>query len=130
MAPADDAQGAAGAIYAEHQGARRVFVLNDNEPYGFGVAEAFRLAAERLGLRVVGRAKWDPKASEYRALASRVEARARHGVPGRIPVQQRTRLIKHLRETLGPEGRSSLPTPGTSSSVIEGAGAAAEGFAQ
>ena len=74
--PPDDAMGAAGAIFAERQGARSVFVLDDNEPYGFAVAEAFRMAAEGLGLRVVGRAQWDPKASDYRALASRVGAPA------------------------------------------------------
>ena len=131
LAPPDDAMGAAGALFAERQGARSAFVLDDNDPYGFGVAEAFALAAERRGLRVVGRAQWDPMASDYRALARRVQATGADAVYlGGYVFSNGPRLIKDLRETLGsdvqligPDGFHQLAP------IIEGAGAAAEGFA-
>lgn len=91
MVPADDVQGAAGAVFAERRGARRVFVLNDDQPYGFGIAEAFRTTAERLGLRVAGTEAWDPDARDYRALADRVRAAGADAVYlGGYVVQQRS----------------------------------------
>jgi YVTN family beta-propeller protein len=57
MSP-DDAQAAADALLVERLGARRVLVVDDGE-YGAPIAEYFRRAAARLGLRVVG-ARWDP----------------------------------------------------------------------
>ena len=131
LAPPDDAMGAAGAIFAERQGARSVFVLDDNDPYGFAVAEAFRMAADRLGLRVVGRAQWDPEASDYGALASRVEASGADAVYlGGYVFSNGPQLIKDLRETLGP-GAELIGPDGFNqlAPIIEGAGAAAEGFA-
>ena len=131
LLPPDDTMGAAGAIFAERQGAGSVFVLDDNDPYGFAVAESFRLAADRLGLRVVGRAQWDPQASDYRQLASRVEASGADAVYlGGYVFSNGPQLIKDLRETLGP-GAELIGPDGFNqlAPIIEGAGAAAEGFA-
>jgi branched-chain amino acid transport system substrate-binding protein len=76
--PADDLQGAALALLARDRGHRRVFVLDDGDPgYGALMATGFETAANRLGLTLVGRASWDPRASGYRDLAERV---ARAGV--------------------------------------------------
>ena len=51
----------------------RVFVLDDGDPgYGALQATAFETAAPRVGLEVVGRASWDPRADEYSVLARRV----------------------------------------------------------
>jgi branched-chain amino acid transport system substrate-binding protein len=129
IAPADDAQGAAGALYARDRGARRVFVLNDNEPYGFGVAEAFRLAAERIGIAVAGTGRWDPKAPEFRALAERIRRAGTDTVyVGGFPFDNGPRLVKELRETLGSEAQIIAPDAWNNLAVVEGAGAAAEGF--
>jgi branched-chain amino acid transport system substrate-binding protein len=129
IAPADDAQGAAGAIYARDQGARRVFVLDDGEPYGFGVAEAFRLAAERIGLTVAGAGRWDPKASDHRALLERMRrARADAVYLGGYPFDQSPRFVKDIRETVGPEAQIIAPDAWNNLAVVEAAGAAAEGF--
>ena len=130
LVPPDDTMGAAGALFAERQGARSVFVLDDNDPYGFAVAEAFRLAAERTGLRVVGRGQWDPAARDYRELAERVQGSGADAVYlGGYVFSNGPRLIKDLRETLGsdaeligPDGFHQLAP------IVEGAGAAAEGF--
>ncbi|HEX2414193.1 MAG TPA: branched-chain amino acid ABC transporter substrate-binding protein [Thermoleophilaceae bacterium] len=131
IAPPDDATAAAGAVFAQREGARRVFVLDDREPYGFGVAEAFALASENLGLTVVGRGTWDPKATHYRSLARRVQRSGADAVYlGGIVFNNGPRLIKDLRaeigrdpQLLGPDGFNQLEP------IVEGAGAAAEGFA-
>jgi branched-chain amino acid transport system substrate-binding protein len=130
LLPPDDTMGAAGALFAQRQGARRVFVLDDNDPYGFAVAEAFELAAERLGLEVAGRAQWDAEASDYRELARRVRSTGADAVYlGGYVFSNGPQLIKDLREALGadaeilgPDGFNQLAP------IIEGAGEAAEGF--
>ncbi len=131
LTPPDDTMGAAGAVFAERQGARSVFVLDDNDAYGFAVAEAFSFAAERLGLRVVGRAQWNAKARDYRALAQRVRGSGADGVYlGGYVFSNGPQLIKDLRETLGPDVELIGPDGFHQlAPIIEGAGAAAEGFA-
>jgi branched-chain amino acid transport system substrate-binding protein len=131
VAPPDDAMGAAGALFAKREGASRVFVLDDGDAYGFGVAEAFSLAAEGAGLSVVGREQWDPKASGYRELSERARSSGADAVYlGGYVFSNGPRLIKDLRESLGseveiigPDGFHQLAP------IVEGAGAAADGFA-
>jgi branched-chain amino acid transport system substrate-binding protein len=129
IVPADDAQGAAAALYAKGEGARRAFVLNDNEPYGFGVAETFRLAAERIGLTVAGTGRWNPEARDFRALAERIRRAGADTVYlGGFVFGNGPRLVKHLREALGPETQIIAPDSWNNLAVVEGAGAGAEGF--
>lgn len=131
VVPADDIQGAAGAMLAKREGSRSAFVLNDGQPYGFGIAEAFRVAAERNGPRVVGTASWDPEARHYRALAERIRATGADAVYlGGYVSSNGVRLIEDLRRALGPAalivGPDGFATP---EFIVEGAGPAAEGFA-
>jgi branched-chain amino acid transport system substrate-binding protein len=52
---ANDAyQGAAVAEFAKAQGVKNVYILNDKEAYGLGVATNFRNAAENVGIKVAG----------------------------------------------------------------------------
>jgi len=51
---ADDYQGAADAILAKSLGVKKVYILNDKEAYGLGVATNFKNAAKKLGLSVAG----------------------------------------------------------------------------
>jgi len=130
LAPADDVQGAAAAVFTQRGGARRAFVLNDREPYGFGVAEAFRAAAERSGLRVVGTGRWAGRAGNYHALSDRVR-RARPDVVylGGYLSANGGRLIADLRRALGSRARLIGPDGfAAPSQLVEGAGPAAEGF--
>jgi len=129
IAPPDDAQGAAGALYAKDQGARRVFVLDDNEPYGYGVAEAFRLAAERIGLAVAGTGQWDAGTRDFGPLLERIRSAGADTVyMGGLPFKNGPLLVKRLRETLGAEVQIIAPDAWNNLAVVEGAGAAAEGF--
>jgi branched-chain amino acid transport system substrate-binding protein len=128
LVPPDDAQGAAAALYVKDEGARRVFVLNDGGSYGFGVSEAFRLAAERIGLGVAGIGRWGP-ARDYRGLAERVERAGADTVYlGGYPFENAPRLVKDLREALGSEALIIAPDAWNNLAPVEAAGEAAEGF--
>jgi branched-chain amino acid transport system substrate-binding protein len=131
VVPADDVQGAAGAMFAKREGARSAFVLDDGQPYGLGIAEAFRATAERNGPRVVGTASWDPEARHHRALAKHIRATGADTVYlGGFVNNNGVRLIEDLRRALGPAalivGPDGFADPEL---IVEGAGPAAEGFA-
>ena len=67
--PADDVQGAVAALFVHDTlHARTVYLLDDQQPYGQGVADAFQAAAHALGLTVLGRAHLDRNATNYQAL--------------------------------------------------------------
>jgi DNA-binding SARP family transcriptional activator/ABC-type branched-subunit amino acid transport system substrate-binding protein len=129
LVASDDAQGAALALYAKKRGARHVFVLDDDEAYGYGLAEAFRVAGERSGMLVVGRAQWNPEAGDYRALAARVRrAGADATFLGGLPTNNGFRLIKDLREELGRETLILAPDAfNQEANLVNEAGGAAEG---
>lgn len=49
----DDLQGPAGAVWAEELGFRTVYIIDDGEAYGKGIADLFRARAELLGMNVL-----------------------------------------------------------------------------
>jgi branched-chain amino acid transport system substrate-binding protein len=69
---ADDKQGRAGAIWMRDLGVRNVYILDDQETYGKGLADQFQQNAEEQGIQVLGREGIDGKASNYRALMSKI----------------------------------------------------------
>src|ERR671911_235053 len=122
----DQFQGAAGALLAEELGLQRVFVLNDSETYGLGIATLFADYAKKLGIQILGNQKWDKKASSYESLASRISSSGADAVfLGGIVCNNGGKLIKDLKagapnvQLLGPDGWTPI------SATIEGAGAAA-----
>lgn len=130
VVPTDDAQGAAGALFAKELGVRRPFVLHDGEGYGIGVGSAFREAARDLGLDVAGFARWDAKGRGLGDLARRV-ARARPDgvyVAGYI-VNSGPQLLEALRGRLGRDVELLSPDGfNQSGSIVDAIGAGAEGF--
>lgn len=70
--PTDDVQGPTAAKWAAELGARKAFILHDRELYGKGLAEMFKKAAPKYGLEIVGFEGIDPKASNYRALVTKM----------------------------------------------------------
>jgi branched-chain amino acid transport system substrate-binding protein len=122
----DQFQGAANALYAKELGLQRVFVLNDSETYGQGIANLFVQYAEKQGITILGNQKWDKKASSYESIASRIKASGADGVfLGGIVCNNGGKLIKDLRAGLGPDVTLLGPDGWTPiSATIEGAGAA------
>jgi len=74
----DDNQGNAAAEFAQSIGVKRVYVLNDRQTYGIGVARSFTAAAKKLGLTVLSDGDagtgWDDKAPNYEALFTKIKA--------------------------------------------------------
>jgi branched-chain amino acid transport system substrate-binding protein len=72
VVPADDVEASAAAAWVKRLGARTVFVLGDRTVEGDGLAELFRVAAGKNGIRVVGQNRMDPRASDYKDLADEI----------------------------------------------------------
>ncbi len=76
----DDNQGSAAAQFAKSIGIKKVYVLNDTQTYGQGVAQAFTTEAKKIGLTVLSDgaagAGWDAKQSDYTALFTKIKALA------------------------------------------------------
>jgi branched-chain amino acid transport system substrate-binding protein len=125
----DQFQGAADAMLAKRLGVKSMYILNDKEAYGLGVASNTRNAAQKLGIKITGFAAFDPKASDYTALASKIKDTSVNAVfVGGLICENGGKLIKDLRSTLGPGVRLILPDGFTPiSAVAQGAGAAANG---
>jgi branched-chain amino acid transport system substrate-binding protein len=74
----DDNQGNAAAEFAKSIGVKRVYVLNDRQTYGIGVARSFTSAAKALGLTLLADGDagtgWDDKAPNYEALFTKIKA--------------------------------------------------------
>ena len=69
---ADDKQGAAGAKLMEEEGMESVYILDDKETYGKGLADQFQRAAEDSGIEIVGREGIDGSAPNYRSLMNKI----------------------------------------------------------
>ena len=50
----DDVQGVVGSEFAKGQNAKSVYVIHDKTAYGQGIADFFKLDAEKKGIKVVG----------------------------------------------------------------------------
>ena len=128
----DAYQGAAMAEFAQEQGIKSVYVLNDKEAYGLGVATNFRNAAESLGIKIAGFAAWDPKASSYEALFRKIGGTGADAVfLGGLVDENGGQVIKDKVATLGPnDGKVKLLAPDgfTQQSTIDEAGGSAAGM--
>jgi branched-chain amino acid transport system substrate-binding protein len=94
----DDFQGPADAMWSKSLGYKKVYVLNDKQTYGFGVATTYKNAAKKLGIQVVGFKGWDAKQSSYEALANLVKASGAQAVfLGGIVCNNGAKLMQDLR---------------------------------
>jgi branched-chain amino acid transport system substrate-binding protein len=130
LATADDAQAAAAAIFAKESGVKRVFALDDDEPYGTSLAESFTEVAKRSGMEVAGRAVWHGDQPGYRSLGQRVRQSGADAVYlGGYISNNGPKLVEDLRAALGSDVDLLAPDgfnqPGN---LVEGAGDAAEDF--
>jgi branched-chain amino acid transport system substrate-binding protein len=72
----DDFQGAADSTYiAQDLHKKKCYVLNDNQTYGQGVAQAFVDNAKKVGMTILGNTPWDVKQPNYTALFQKIKAK-------------------------------------------------------
>jgi branched-chain amino acid transport system substrate-binding protein len=126
---ADDFQGAADAVLAKSLGVKKVYILNDKEAYGLGVASNFRNAAKRLGLTISGFTAWDGKASSYEALGVKIKASGAQGIfLGGLICENGGKLLKDLRNAVGANVKIMMPDGFTPiSATVQQGGSASEG---
>jgi len=71
----DDIQGPADAQFAAKElGIKKVYVLNDTETYGQGVAKTFQDEAVKQGMTVVGTDSWKKGDANYTSLMGKIQA--------------------------------------------------------
>jgi len=115
VVPVDTIQGAALAQFMKSEGVKSVYILDDKEVYGQGVAKNTEVAVKEAGLEVAGTDSWDGKASNYRALASKIKASGADAVfGGGIIDNNGPQLWKDLSAALpdaklfGPDGLATV----------------------
>lgn len=130
----DDLQGPVIVNFMVSQGIKSLFVLDDGEVYGRGVAEAVILAAGRAGIDIVGEETYDPTAASYLDLMKVIATSNDGGAPdavffGGIVENNAGQVLQDKVAVLGDNqtvkfiGPDGIYTEG----LIETAGAAAEG---
>src|SRR5262249_43371777 len=76
VAATDDYQGPAAAdMLLKLRHVKSVYILNDNQTFGKGVAKAFQARAQQLHIKVLGNEPWDAKATSYTAIGQRIKAK-------------------------------------------------------
>ncbi len=127
VVPADDLQGAVGANWAKDLGATSVYILDDQELYGKGLADVFDASAKEIGLTVLGHEGIDGKAADYKALATKVnELNPDLIYFGGITQNNAGQLWKDIRN-VGYAGMLMGPDGVYEGAFLEAAGDAAEG---
>jgi branched-chain amino acid transport system substrate-binding protein len=74
VVPPDTVQAAAQVTIWKENGCTKVFIVNDKEVYGEGLASAAEKAAKEQGVEIVGNEGYDPKAGNYRSLAGKINS--------------------------------------------------------
>src|SRR5262249_21340510 len=112
--------------WAQKLGVKSVYILDDQQVYGKGVADLFEKNAKDLGLQILGHEGIDVKAQDYRALMTKIQSLNPDMIFfGGIVDNNAGQLIKDMRAVgmtadkvkfMGPDG---IQTP----SFIDAAGA-------
>jgi len=77
VCPNDAVQGPLSAVFvADELKAKSVYILDDKELYGVGVADAFESKCKDLKVKVLGRESIDTRAKDYRELMAKVKKAA------------------------------------------------------
>jgi branched-chain amino acid transport system substrate-binding protein len=75
VVPKDTVQAAALATVMKQEGCAKPYILNDKEVYGQGLATNTVAALKTAGIPSLGNDGWDPKAANYRSVASKINGK-------------------------------------------------------
>ena len=127
VVPADDLQGDVGAGWAKDLGASKVYVIDDTEIYGKGIADVFEASAKTDGLTVLGHDQAPGTSTDFKSLAAKIAATGPDLVYyGGITQNNAGQLWKDLREAM-PSVKLMGPDGIYEEAFLKAAGAAAEG---
>jgi branched-chain amino acid transport system substrate-binding protein len=74
VVPADHIQAAAQVTYQKDQGCKKVYILNDKEVYGKGIAVQVENIGKGQGLQIAGNDGIDTKAANFRTVAGKIKS--------------------------------------------------------
>jgi branched-chain amino acid transport system substrate-binding protein len=123
---ADDIQGAVAANWSKSLGVTSVYILDDGELYGKGVADVFNATATKIGLKVLGQESIDPKAADYKALMTKIAALKPDEIyVGMVVDNNAAQLLKDKVGALGDNTKVKFMGPDgvQTQAFIDGAGA-------
>jgi branched-chain amino acid transport system substrate-binding protein len=128
---ADDIQGKVAANFVKNElKAASVYILDDQELYGKGVADVFEATAKEIGLKVVGHEGIDPKAADYKALMTKISTSNDGKAPDAIYVgmvvdNNASQLLKDKVAIMGDNQKVKYVGPDgiQTQAFIDGAGA-------
>jgi branched-chain amino acid transport system substrate-binding protein len=142
---ADDVQGAVDANFMFSKlGVKSIYILDDQELYGKGVADVFEATAKKLGMTVAGHEGIDPKAANYQALMTKISTSNNGGAPdgifvGMVVDNNASQLLKDKVSIMGDNTKVKYMGPdgvqtqafidGAGKDVAEGAYASVAGLA-
>lgn len=75
VVPSDDLQGPLGADWAKEMGVKKVFIVDDTETYGKGIATLFEDRCREIGIEVLGQQSIDVKAQEFKSLMTTIKSK-------------------------------------------------------
>lgn len=134
---ADDVQGKVDANFMFTQlSVKTVYILDDQQLYGKGVADVFEKTAKSLGMTVLGHEGIDTKAADYKALMTKISTSNNGQAPdaifiGMVIDSNATQLLKDKVAILGDNTKVKFMGPDgiQTQAMIDGAGATiAEGI--
>lgn len=107
----DDKQGPAGALWVRELGFKDVYIIDDGETYGKGIADLFEAKAKELDIKVLGHTTLDLEAHEYTKLVATIKPKKPDLIYfGGITPNGVTQFIKDLHKggvksaIMGPDG--------------------------
>ena len=116
VVPADHIQAAAQVSWMKDEGVTKLYILNDKEVYGKGIADAVEKIAKEQGLEVLGNEGIDTKAANFRSLASKINSAGADGFFfGGITQNKGVQLFKDINASnpdlklFGPDGIADSP---------------------
>ncbi len=127
---ADDVQGKVDANFMFNQLAvKTVYILDDQQLYGKGIADVFEATAKQLGMTVLGHEGIDTKASDYKALMQKIST-SNNGQPpdgifvGMVIDSNAAQLLKDKVSIMGDNTKVKFMGPDgiQTQAMIDGAG--------
>lgn len=123
----DDLQGAVGARWAKERGVTSVYILDDQQLYGKGIADVYEATAKSAGINVLGHEGIDTKASDYSGLATKIVNLKPDSVYFGGVTSSNPGLVWKALRSAGFKGELSGPDGMLSEDFLKAAGADAEG---
>jgi len=130
VAATDDNQGPVAVNLMVDLGVKTIYILDDQEVYGKGVADSVNQAAVKAGITVIAQEGFDPKAADYKALMTKISTSNDGGAPdavflGAIVDNNAAQILKDKVAIMGDNETVKFVGPDGifTAALIEGAGA-------